>query len=190
MDRRRRAMKKALHVFLSAVLAAGTMGAALASTGSQANARLNERLSGEVRHELAMIPQVSVFDNLAYSVDGGTVTLLGEGRNAGIKDEAERSVKHLEGVERGNNKIEILPVSFNDDRIRRPGARAVFNSGALFNYSIQPVPPIRIIVKNGHVDLEGVVRTEADKNNAFIHANGVPGVFSVKNNLKVEQQKG
>src|SRR5262249_11209667 len=190
MDRRRRAMKKALHVFLSAVLAAGTMGAALASTGSQANARLNERLSGEVRHELAMIPQVSVFDNLAYSVDGGTVTLLGEVRNAVIKDEAEKSVKHLEGVERVDNKIEILPVSFNDDRIRRQVARAVFTDARLFNYAIQPVPPIRIIVKNGHVNLEGVVRTQAEKDSAFIRANGVPGVFSVENNLKVEQAKG
>ena len=181
-------MKKALHVVLSAALAAGTMGAAFASTPSQSNARFDERLARQVRHELAMIPQVSVFENLAYSVDGGTVTLLGEVRNAVIKDEAERSVKHLEGVERVNNKIEILPLSFNDDRIRRQVARAVFNSGALFNYAVQPVPPIRIIVKNGHVDLEGVVRTQADKNVAFIRANGVPGVFSVENNLKVEQK--
>jgi hyperosmotically inducible periplasmic protein len=184
-------MKKALYIFLSAVLAAGTIGTAFASTDSQASkARVHERLAGQVRHELAMIPQVSVFDNLGYRVDGGAVTLVGEVRNAVIKDEAEKAVKHLEGVERVDNKIEVLPLSFNDDRIRRQVARAVFNDGRLFSYAIQPLPPIRIIVKNGHVNLEGVVRTQADKNNAFIRANGVPGVFSVENNLQVEQTKG
>jgi hyperosmotically inducible periplasmic protein len=59
----------------------------------------------------------------------------------------------------------------------------------LFNYAIQPTPPIHIIVKNGHVNLEGVVRTQAEKDDAFIRANGVSGVFSVKNNLQVEQPK-
>src|SRR5262249_46028617 len=145
--------------------------------------------SGEVQHELAMIPQFSVFDNLAYRVDGNTVTLYGQVRNAVIKDEAEKSIKRLEGVEQVKNQIEILPASFNDDRIRRQVARAVFRDPRLFNYAVQPVPPIHIIVKNGHVNLEGVVRTETDKNDAFIRANGVPGVFSVQNNLQVEQSK-
>jgi len=71
--------------------------------------RLEQRLSGEVRHQLAMIPQVTVFDNLAYKVEGGTVTLYGEVRNAVISDVAEKSVKRLEGVERVDNKIEVLP---------------------------------------------------------------------------------
>ncbi|MGZ4828408.1 MAG: BON domain-containing protein, partial [Candidatus Angelobacter sp.] len=104
-----------------------------------------------------------------------------------VKDSAEARVKHLEGVERVDNQIEILPASFNDDRIRRQVARAVFNDPRLFNYGLQSVPPIHIIVKNGHVNLEGMVRTQTDKNDAFIRANGVPGVFSVENNLQVEQ---
>jgi hyperosmotically inducible protein len=106
-----------------------------------------------------------------------------------VKDSAEARVKHLEGVERVDNQIEILPASFNDDRIRRQVARAVFNDSRLFNYGIQSVPPIHIIVKNGHVNLEGMVRTQTDKDDAFIRANGVSGVFSVQNNLQVEQQK-
>jgi hyperosmotically inducible protein len=187
-------MKKGLNTFLAAVLALGTSGLAFANSTDQqitssANARLEQRLSGEVRHELNMIPQFTVFDNLAYRVDGSTVTLFGQVRDAIVKDSAEARVKHLEGVERVDNKIEILPASFNDDRIRHRVARAVFNDPRLFNYGIQPVPPIHIIVKNGHVNLEGVVRTQAEKDDAFIRANGVPGVFSVQNNLQVEQPK-
>jgi hyperosmotically inducible periplasmic protein len=186
-------MKKGLNTFLAAVLALGTTGLAFASSADQASqsadARLEQRLSGEVRHELNMIPQVTVFDDLSYRVDGTTVTLFGQVRDAIVKDSAEARVKHLEGVERVDNRIEILPASFNDDRIRRRVALAVFNDPRLFNYGVQSVPPIHIIVKNGHVNLEGVVRTQADKDDAFIRANGVSGVFSVDNNLQVEQAK-
>jgi len=190
-------MKKGLNTFLATVLALGTSGLAFAASTDQvsqkittsADARLEQRLSNEVRHELNMIPQFTVFDNLAYRVDGGNVTLFGQVRDAIVKDSAEARVKHLEGVERVDNKIEILPASFNDDRIRRQVALAVFNDPRLFNYGIQSVPPIHIVVKNGHVNLEGVVRTQAEKDDAFIRANGVPGVFSVANNLQVEQSK-
>jgi hyperosmotically inducible periplasmic protein len=190
-------MKKGLNTFLSAILALGTTGLAFAASVDQpsqqitntADARLEQRLSKEVRHELNMIPQFTVFDNLAYRVDGGTVTLFGQVRDGIVKDSAEARVKHLEGAERVDNQIEILPASFNDDRIRRQVARAIFNDPRLFNYAIQPTPPIHIIVKNGHVDLEGVVRTQAEKDDAFIRANGVSGVFSVQNNLQVEQPK-
>ena len=190
-------MRKGLHTFLAAVLALGTTGLAFASSTDQAsqqvtssaNQRIEQRLSGEVRHELNMIPQFTIFDNLAYRVDGRTVTLFGQVRDAIVKDSAEARVKHLEGVERVDNQIEILPASFNDDRIRRQVARAVFNDPRLFNYGVQSVPPIHIIVKNGHVNLEGMVRTQTDKDDAFIRANGVSGVFSVENNLQVEQPK-
>jgi hyperosmotically inducible protein len=183
-------MKKVLSLVFAAIFAVGTAGVAFASADLPAdNARLEQRLYGEVRHQLAMIPQVTVFDNLAYRVDGSTVTLYGEVRNAVIKDVAEKSVKRLEGVERVDNQIEVLPASFNDDRIRVRVARAVFNDPRLSMYGNEPVPPIRIVVKNGHVDLEGVVRTQTDKDDAFIRANGVPGVFSVQNNLQVELPK-
>ena len=153
------------------------------STGDQ---KMQERITKETRHELAMLPQLSIFDNLAYKVDGDTVTLLGQVRNAVLKDEAEKAVKRIEGVAKVDNQIEILPPSPNDDRIREQVARAIFNDSRLFPYAIQSLPPIHIIVKGGHVNLEGIVRDQGDKNDAGIRANGVPGVFSVQNNLQVE----
>jgi hyperosmotically inducible protein len=191
-------MKRVLHLSLALVLVVGTVGLAAgqssgqplqssATGSSDANQRMEQRIVKEVRHELAMLPQLSVFDNLAYKVDGSTVTLLGQVRNAILKDEAGQTVKHIEGVEKVDNQIEILPASFNDDRIRRQVARAIFNEPRLFNYAIQSNPPIHIIVKNGRVDLQGVVRDQGDKDVAGIMANGVPGVFAVQNDLQVEK---
>ena len=157
------------------------------ATSSTADQRQQDRITREVRHELVMIPQLSIFDNLAYKVDGNTVTLLGQVRNAVIKDEAEQSVKHIEGVERVVNNIEILPPSPLDDGIRRQVARAIFGDDRLFRYSMGAVPPIHIIVKSGHVTLEGVVDNQVDKDQAGLRANQVPGVFSVTNNLRVEK---
>jgi hyperosmotically inducible protein len=146
----------------------------------------SSRIDRSVRHELVMLPQLTVFDNLAYKVDDGTVTLYGQVRNAVLKDEAASVVRKIEGVATVNNQIEILPASFNDDRIRRQEARAIFGYESLSRYSLGVVPPIHIIVKNGHVTLEGVVNNQMDKNVAGIRANGVAGVFSVENNLNVE----
>ncbi|HWX55673.1 MAG TPA: BON domain-containing protein [Verrucomicrobiae bacterium] len=185
--------KKAVSACLTVVLSLGTARYALAQPNNPAPpdtmARAQERMVRQVRHELVMLPQFGVFDNLAYKVDGDTVTLMGQVRNAVLKDEARDAVKHIEGVEHVNNQIEILPVSFNDDRIRRQAARAIFHDSTLSMYSIQPVPPIHIIVKNGHLTLEGVVRNQMDKDVAGIRANGVSGVFSVDNNLQVERGK-
>jgi hyperosmotically inducible periplasmic protein len=178
-------MKRSLRLLLSAVLSLGLAAAAFGSTAD--NARLEQRLNNEVRHALVMIPQFGVFDNLSYRVDGSTVTLYGQVRDAIVKDAAASSVKRLEGVQKVDNRIQILPASFNDDRIRAQVARAVFGDPRLSSYAIEPVPPIHIIVENGRVNLVGVVRTQAEKDSAFIRANGVPGVFSVNNNLQVEQ---
>ena len=180
-------MKRIFNAISAAMLALGLMGSAFASSFPNDNGLLEQRLNGQVHHALAMIPQYSIFDDLSYRVEGNTVTLSGAVRNAVVSDEAQASVKHIEGVERVVNNIEILPASFNDDRIRGQVARAVFSDPRMSSYAIQPVPPIHIIVKNGHVDLVGVVRTKTDADSAFIRANGVPGVFSVNNNLRVEQ---
>lgn len=158
--------------------------AAQGATGPQ---RLQDRISREVHHELVMLPQLTIFDNLQYKVDGSKVTLMGQVRDAILKDSAEKTVKHIEGVDSVNNQIEILPASGNDDLIRREVARALFNDERLFRYSMGSVPPIHIIVKNGHVTLEGVVDSQGDKNEANIRANGVPGVFSVDNHLQVQK---
>ena len=157
------------------------------SLSSAQSSRGPERLVKEVRHELVMLPYYNVFDNLAYKVDGGTVTLMGQVTRPTLKSDAERVVKSIEGVEKVVNKIEVLPVSPNDERIRVAVYRAIYGQSALQRYSLQAVPPIHIIVNNGNVTLEGVVASEADKNIANVQANGVPGVFSVKNNLRVEK---
>src|SRR5262245_3897519 len=146
---------------------------------------LSDRINREVYHELVLIPQLTIFDNLSYKVDGSTVTLMGQVRNAVIKGEAENADKKIEGVEHVNNQIEILPISSTDDRIRRQVARALFSDPRLFPYSLGALPPIHIIVKAGHVALEGVVNNQTDKDTAGIRANGVPGVFAVENNLRV-----
>ena len=142
----------------------------------------------QVRHELVMMPFYSVFDHLAYRVDGATVTLMGQVTRPTLKSDAERLVKNnVEGVEKVVNQIEVLPVSPSDDRIRLATYRAIYGHSSLDRYGLQAVPPIHIIVKNGNVTLEGVVATEAEKNIAGIQANGVSGVFSVTNNLRTEK---
>ena len=133
-----------------------------------------------------MLPYYSVFDNLAFRVDDGTVTLLGQVTRPTLKSDAENVVKRIEGVERVINKIDVLPPSPEDDRIRIATYRAIYGDPALNRYAHQAIPPIHIIVKNGNVSLEGVVATEADKNIAGIRANTVPEVFSVTNSLRVE----
>jgi len=144
------------------------------------------RIAREVRHELVMLPYYGVFDNLAFTVNGGTVTLLGQVTRPTLKSDGENVVKRIEGVDRVINNIKVLPLSPNDDRIRLAVYRAVYGTPGLDRYGLQAVPPVHIIVENGNVTLEGVVATQADKDLAGIKANGVPGVFSVKNNLRVE----
>jgi len=151
------------------------------------SARSQDRIQKEVRHELVMLPYYGVFDNLAYQVDGSTVTLLGEVTRPTLKSDSENVVKRIEGVEKVVNKIEVLPPSPSDDRIRIAVYRAVYGQTGLDRYALQAVPPIHIIVKNGNVALEGVVANDGDKNLAGIRANGVSGVFKVTNNLRVEK---
>ena len=149
--------------------------------------QVQRRLEREVRHELVTLPYYDVFDNLEYRVDGSQVTLSGQVVRPTLKSGAENVVKNIEGVEKVTNNIEILPLSPNDDRLRVAVYRAIYGHTALQRYSVRSVPPIHIIVKSGNVTLEGVVANEGDKNIANIQANGVSGVFSVKNNLRVEK---
>jgi hyperosmotically inducible protein len=146
-----------------------------------------DRVMKEVRHELVMLPFYGVFDNLLYNVSpDGTVTLLGEASRPTLKSDAERAVREIEGVERVDNQIKVLPVSPNDDRIRRATYRKIFGHDVLWQYQFRAVPPIHIIVENGHVTLEGVVAQQMEKQVAGMRANSVSGVFSVENNLRVE----
>jgi hyperosmotically inducible periplasmic protein len=174
---------KPIHLLSAASLLVGLSVGSLAF--GQASSKGEDRITREVRHELVMLPLYSVFDNLAYKVDGYTVTLLGQVTKPTIKSDAERSVKKIEGVEKVVNNIEVLPLSPMDDQIRRAVYRAIYGQPGLEMYSLRAVPTIHIIVKNGHVTLTGAVGNPGDKQRAGIAANGVPGVFSVTNDLLV-----
>jgi hyperosmotically inducible periplasmic protein len=188
-------MKKSLLALL--VLPLIFSMAALASPAIQDNqpsGALNQksidRIYKEVHHELVMLPFYGVFDNLAYKVDpDGTVTLQGQVARPTLKSDAENSIKHIEGVDKVVNNIEVLPTSMNDDRIRRAAYRAIYSNDVLSQYQMRAVPPIHIIVNNGKITLEGVVARQMEKQIAGMQANGVQGAFSVTNNLVVEEQE-
>jgi hyperosmotically inducible protein len=145
------------------------------------------RMVQEVRHKLVMLPYYSVFDDLAFSVNGNTVTLLGAVTRPVLKDDAAKTVQSVEGVANVVNNIEVLPLSGIDDQLRRRVYQAIYGDPALsIRYGYRTLPSIHIIVKNGNVRLEGVVANEMDRNLAFIRANGVSGAFHVDNGLKVE----
>jgi osmotically-inducible protein OsmY len=145
-------------------------------------------LTKEVHHQLVLLPFYTVFDNLAYKVEGTKVTLIGQVVRPVLKDDAGSAVKHIEGVTEVDNQIKVLPLSPMDNRIRRAEYRAIYSKPSLQMYELRAVPPIHIIVENGHVTLEGAVANQADKDLAGIAANGVSGVFSVTNNLRVVKE--
>jgi hyperosmotically inducible protein len=144
-------------------------------------------IAQEVHHQLVMLPYYGIFDDLAFRVNGGTVTLLGAVSRPTLKSDAENVVKRVEGVTQVVNNIEALPLSPMDDGIRRAEYRAIYGDPSLSTrYGFRALPSIHIIVKNGNVTLEGVVANEGDKNLINIRANGVPNVFGITNNLQVE----
>ncbi len=132
-----------------------------------------------------MLPYFGVFDYIAYQVEGYKVTLLGAVTRPSLKSDAEKAVKGIEGVEAVDNRIEVLPPSPTDEQLRLQLFRAIYGFPALERYALGVIKPIRIIVRNGNVTLEGVVDSDGDKNMASVRANGVPGVFKVTNNLQV-----
>ncbi|MHB8484431.1 MAG: BON domain-containing protein [Candidatus Acidiferrales bacterium] len=146
-----------------------------------------KRIQREVRHQLIMLPFLDVFDNLTYKVEGYNVTLGGQVTRPSLKSSAEAVVKKVEGVEKVDNQIEVLPPSPMDDRLRIRLFRSIYGYAPLQRYALPVIKPIRIILKNGHVTLEGVVDSEADKNLVTLRAKSVPGTFSVTNNLAVEK---
>lgn len=169
------------RLILTAILAA-TVAAAQTAPLSEA------RIAKETRHEILMLPYLDVFDNIEYRVEGDKVTLLGQVTQPILKSSAEAAVKSIEGVESVSNRIEVLPLSPNDDRLRLASYRAIYGFAPLRRYALPVIKPIRIVIKNGNLTLEGVVDSETDKNLVYIRAAGVHGVFSVTNNLRVEKQ--
>src|SRR5581483_2314210 len=193
---------KVAHSFtvllVTALLGIVPLHAQNAASGTQASPSSNaqgqklspaslERISREVRHELLLLPYYGVFDNLAYKVnDDGSVVLEGQVVRPTTKSDAQNVVKRVKGVEKVINNIDVLPPSPNDDRIRRDVYRSIYGHNVLRQYALRAVPTIHIIVKNGNVTLESAVARQMDKQIAEMQAKSVGGVFSVTNNLRVD----
>lgn len=175
--------KYAFATFLAGITFAGT---ALAQDQNKAD-RSQARLEKEVRHEIVTQPFLGVFDDISFRTEGNTVTLSGQVTRRNLKAKIEQAVKEVEGVVSVDNQIEVLPQSVYDDRLRIALYQTIYGNTTLQRYTLQWNLPIRIIVKNGHATLEGVVGREADKSLAGIRANGVPGLYSLTNNLRVEK---
>lgn len=188
-------MKKIGFALMSGLLLVAGAGAAKNDNNPQhldpfVNGPTDEpKLIQEVRHKLMSLPYYGVFDDLGFTVNGTTVTLLGEVTQPVLKIDADKSAKEVEGVTDVVNNIEVLPVSAMDDRIRRAVFRAIYGDPQLSTrYGYEAVPSIHIIVKNGDVRLEGVVADQFDRNLCFIRANAVPGVFKVENDLRISKK--
>ena len=171
--------KRSNQIKALAALAAVMVGTAFAKTP--------DTIEAKVRHELIMLPYYNLFDDLSYRVEGTTVDLFGEVTDPVVKRDAENVVKKIEGVTAVNDQIEVLPLSPMDHQIRWREYRAIFAYAPLQRYSMGAVPPIHIIVKNGNVTLKGFVSSAMDKQLVYMRANGVPGVFSVTNDLQIDK---
>lgn len=175
---------KLLTVLAASFLAMPAFGTTLAAPAAAPSTGLDE----EVRKELLKLPYFGVFDNLEYSVDGSEVTLSGQVTRPVLKRDAVNVVKRLKGVEIVHDNVEVLPLSNYDDNLRVRAYYAIFGSPSLSRYAIAAQSPIRIVVKNGNVTLEGVVNSEVDRRLAFARVNGLPGTFSVTNNLRLDRE--
>jgi len=181
----KRAIRNLTLTMAAALLMAPFAGAAISTTQKKDGLT---RMEQDVRHELVMLPWLGVFDNLEFQVNGDEVVLSGQVTRPTLKTDAERVVARIEGVTKVVNNVEVLPLSPNDNRIRLAAYRTIYGFGPLSRYNWGTQPPIRIIVKNGDLTLAGVVANEADKNMASLRANGVHGVFSVSNNLRIDSR--
>jgi len=149
---------------------------------SELKAKLAEKLAYD------RVGYGNTFNAITIGVQNGAVTLGGHARTDVDKDSALALVSTYPGVKDVNDEIEVDPVSIMDDQTRMAVARAIYGYPTLNKYAIDPAKPIRITVKNGNVELYGVVDSQADKDTAGIRANGVPGIFSVKNYIEVAGQ--
>ncbi len=181
-------IKNRIALLVTMLMIATSAAVAAPKTSSEANAS-NHQVAGKVRHELVTLPFYGVFDNLAYKIDGSTVTLYGQVVRPTTRSDAARRVERIIGVTNVVNNIEVLPLSSFDDNLRLRTYRSVFNTSGLYRYAMGANPSLHIVVNNGHVSLEGVVANKMDSQLAYFAANSVPGVFSVTNNLRVENEK-
>jgi len=167
------------------------------------------RIADSVRKEIVTLPTYGVFDWITFSVNGYNVVLSGFASRPTLKTSAERVAKNVEGVSAVDNRIETLPLSPNDDRVRTQAYIRIYGDSNMSRYNpnrgapifVSPARmasgltndppvgnhPIHIVVRNGNIALYGTVLNEADKTQVGMLANQVTGAFSVENHLTVEK---
>ena len=171
------------------LMAAVLLGTGIAGAANKDNDNLpsgDEQIAKAIRHEVLSYVYYGIFDDISYRVANGQVELIGAVNQPFKKKDIERLVFKIPGVNGVTNGLKVLPTSIEDDRLRRQIARAIYRDPALTRYAIQPVPPIHIIVDNGHVTLTGVVNNDLEKNVAGVRASSFLSFGPVVNNLVVE----
>jgi len=162
-------------------------GVAAATTKAGANLPQSDSdIAKNVRHEVVMYSQYSIWDDVGFRVAGGNVSLTGEVNQFFKKQDIERLVRNVPGVTSVTNEIKVLPLSSMDDRLRLQVASAIYRDPVLVQYSMMAVPPIHIIVENGHVTLTGMVNSDMEKQIAGMRAASSLSFGPITNNLVVE----
>jgi hyperosmotically inducible protein len=175
------------RTLMAAVLAFGAAGARAADKAIATAPQTDSEIAKRITHEIRMYPNYSIWDDIAFRVADGSVELTGAVNQPYKKSDVERLVARVPGVASVTNEIKVLPLSPQDDRLRLQVARAIFRDPAFTRYALQAVPPIHIIVENGHVTLDGVVSTDLEKQVAGMRASTAGLSFgAVINNLQVE----
>jgi osmotically-inducible protein OsmY len=146
-----------------------------------------DQMENDIVNTIRLAPHYGVFDSFSFKMDGNNVTLLGQAMLPITKEEVFRRVAKVAGIGTVYNKIEVLPLSKRDDRIRLEVYRNLFGTADLYRYALSPDPSIHIIVKDGNVKLEGVVSNEGDSKFALMAVRRVNGILSVTDNLKIEK---
>ena len=193
----------ALRTALVSLSLLGTMAGAVSISAQTVTP---EETTRQVQRKLERLPYYGVFDYMVFRIDRGTVYLGGYSFDGRLKADAEMAVKRASGVDEVSNRIEVLPVSPNDDRIRWATFYRIYTDDFLSRYApggaqqvwreirderhfpgMQPVGvyPIHIVVKNGRTMLVGVVDNATDRRLAEVRAREVTGVFEVENSLSV-----
>jgi len=185
-----RGLSRAISVFVfsGVLLLAGMAYGAPAPTAGAAVDPDIAAITKKVEHNLAMLPWYGIFDDLKFQMNGSEVILSGQvtSEHSQTKNDAENEVRQIPGITKVENNIQVLPLSMIDNQIRRAEYRTIFSQSDLGRYTMGANPPVRIIVANGHVTLEGTVMNQMDRDIAGLAANSVPGVFSVTNNLQID----
>lgn len=177
--------RQILGTFLMASALVATAGAA--GKENTAGPRTDADVVKSVRHEILMYPNYTLWDDISFKVQNGSVELLGAVNQPYKKSDLQRIVQHVPGVAAVTNEIKVLPLSPMDDRLRLQVARAIYRDPTLSRYAMGAVPAIHIIVDNGHVTLTGAVNSNMEKEIAGIRASGAGlGFGPVVNNISVD----